>query len=269
MSFGKAQKGKNEFIRNRLLNRLMWLILIAAAWQLTAVSGIFSRQIFPGLEEIFRALYLSVVNGEIVYQTFYSVFLIVKCMIIGLAAALILSSLAAVSRVFGSFLETITTVAHPLPGIALLPLIILWFGTGVNSIAFIIVHSVIWPLILNISTGFKSIPAIYREVGQNLGLKPLRIIVSILVPASLPYLLAGIKIGWARAWRALIGAEMIFGAVGAKGGLGWYIFKQRVFMDTPGMFAGLIVIVIIGIIVEDFIFNRMEKLTVTRWGMSI
>jgi NitT/TauT family transport system permease protein len=61
---------------------------------------------------------------------------------------------------------------------------------------------------------------------------------------------------------------MIFGAVGSKGGLGWYIFKQRVFMDTAGMFAGLMIIVVIGIIVEDFIFTLVEARTIKKWGLG-
>ena len=130
-------------------------------------------------------------------------------------------------------------------------------------------HSLLWPMILNILAGFRSIPKIYKEVGDNFGLGSLQNVCYIMIPASLPYLLAGIKIGWARAWRALISAEMLFGAAGGKGGLGWYIFQKRVFMDTVGIYGGLIVIILIGIFVEDLIFNKIENMTVKKWGMTI
>ena len=165
--------------------------------------------------------------------------------------------------------ETLVSIAHPLPGIALLPLIILWFGAGEISIIFIIVHSVVWPLVLNLLAGFKAIPKIYKQVGNNYGLNSLKIIRYIMLPASLPYFLTGMRISWARAWRALISAEMIFGAAGGKGGLGWFIFKNRVFMDTTGIFAGLIIIVVIGMLVEDLIFEKLEKVTIKKWGMTI
>jgi NitT/TauT family transport system permease protein len=121
---------------------------------------------------------------------------------------------------------------------------------------------------LNLLAGFRSIPPIYRDVGRNIGLKPLQNTGLIMIPAAVPFLLAGLKIGWARAWRALISAEMIFGAAGGEGGLGWFIFKRRVFMDTPGIYAGILVIVVIGILVEDGFFRQIERLTVKKWGMS-
>jgi NitT/TauT family transport system permease protein len=89
-----------------------------------------------------------------------------------------------------------------------------------------------------------------------------------MIPAAFPYFLAGVKTGWARAWRAIIGAEMVFGAAGGTGGIGWFIFTKRVFMDTAGMFAGIFVIILIGILVEELILDQLEKKTVKKWGMS-
>jgi NitT/TauT family transport system permease protein len=117
-------------------------------------------------------------------------------------------------------------------------------------------------------TGFKATPKVYSDVGRNIGLNRLALLKEIHIPASLPYLISGFKIAWARAWRALISAEMVFGAVGGKGGLGWYIFKQRVFMDTAGMFAALAVIMLIGILVEEVMFEKVEGLTIRKWGMT-
>jgi len=249
--------------------RVIWVFILLMLWEITAQTRVFSPLIFPSLFTIFKALYTSIINGEIISQTGYSLMLIFEGLAIGFIIAIVLSSISMVSKVFGSLVETITAIASPLPGVALLPLIILWVGTGRTSIVLVIIHSVLWPMILNMMTGFKSLPKIYKELGQNFGLTTFSIIRSIMIPASLPYLLTGFKIGWARAWRALISAEMIFGAAGGKGGLGWFIFKNRVFMDTPGMFAGLIVIIVIGILVEDFIFSKFENITVKKWGMTV
>ena len=90
----------------------------------------------------------------------------------------------------------------------------------------------------------------------------------IMVPAAFPYLLTGFKIGWSRAWRAIIAAEMVFGTAGVSGGLGWYIYKERYLMDISGVFAALVVIGIIGILVEDLLFGFIERKTVKRWGMT-
>ena len=118
------------------------------------------------------------------------------------------------------------------------------------------------------TAGFKAIPEIYKKIGRNYEFSTMDILFRILLPASLSYIIAGIKIGWARAWRASISAEMIFGATGGIGGIGWYIFNKRVFMDTAGLFAGLIVIILIGIVIENFVFGRLEKATIKKWGME-
>lgn len=259
----------HKIFQYKFIVHSFWGIVILMLWELIAKKGNFSPMLFPTLETILNSLYLSILNKEIMGETLYSLSLIFKGLFLGIVVALILSSLASVSKILEGLIETLIALAHPLPGIALLPLIILWLGTGPSSIIFIIVHSVVWPLVLNLSLGFKSMPKIYQEIGENYELSSIQIISHILLPASLPYFLSGIKIGWARAWRALISAEMIFGAAGGEGGLGWFIFKRRVFMDTSGIFAGIIVIVVIGILIEDLVFNKLEQITIRKWGMTL
>lgn len=250
------------------INKLVWILVLLGVWQAVTLSGIVSPLILPSLGTIFKALINSIIAGELLQQTIFSIIIIMEGLLIGALLALILAIASRTSETLNSLVETLITLAHPLPGIALLPIIILWLGTGRSSIVFIIVHSVLWPLLLNLITGFKTTPKVYSDVGRNIGLKGLMLFKDIYIPASMPYLLSGFKIAWARAWRALISAEMVFGAVGGKGGLGWYIFKQRVFMDTAGMFAALLLIMLIGILVEEVFFNKVEALTIRRWGMT-
>ncbi len=253
---------------NQWLKRLLWIMLFGIIWQMMAFFEWANPSLVPPLSQIWGSLNQSWQNGEMWQATILSLKLILGGLLLGALAALILAGLSMISKVGQSFTDTVTAIAHPLPGIALLPVIILWLGAGTEAILFIIVHSVVWPMALNLLAGFRSIPVIYREVGRNIGLKPLQNTGLIMIPASLPFLLAGLKIGWARAWRALISAEMIFGAAGGEGGLGWFIFKRRVFMDTPGIYAGILVIVVIGIMVEDGFFRQIERLTIKKWGMS-
>jgi NitT/TauT family transport system permease protein len=149
-----------------------------------------------------------------------------------------------------------------------LPLIILWAGTGTTAVLVIIVHSVVWPLTTNLYAGFRSVPAHLYDVVRNYRLSTLELVRHLLLPSAFPFLLAGLRIGWARAWRALIAAEMVFGAVGARGGIGWFIFQRRVFMDTTGLFAGIVSVMLIGVIVEELVFESLERMTVRKWGVS-
>lgn len=104
--------------------------------------------------------------------------------------------------------------------------------------------------------------------GRNYGLKGPRYVLQILIPAALPAILSGLKIGWAFAWRTLIAAELVFGASSGRGGLGWYIFQNRNELYTDKVFAGLLLVIIIGLVIENVVFATIERLTVRRWGMA-
>ncbi|MHC1719180.1 MAG: ABC transporter permease [Clostridiaceae bacterium] len=261
-------KAKINLFKNRITGRIFWIAVFVVLWQAVAMSGAFSPMIFPGIDIIIKALAQGLKNGDLVYAVGYSMKLIVYGLLIGIALGVALAVLSSTSAVFESFVDTVISIAHPLPGIAMLPLIILWIGTGEAAIIFIIIHSVTWPLVLNLITGFKAMPAVYKKTAANYELSSLQKAVYISLPASFPYFISGIKTGWARAWRALISAEMLFGATGGIGGIGWFIFKKRVFMDTPGIFAGLLVIIIIGILVEELLLEKLERCTLGKWGMS-
>lgn len=254
-------------MKNKYRQRFFWIVILSLIWQFTAWSGVFSKMIFPGLDQIFLALFKSFKDGSLIKQIGFSLSIIIQGLFLSTAAALILALTAYFSKKAAGLIDTLTALAHPLPGIALMPLILIWFGSGKNAILIVIIHSVIWPLILNLTTGFNSIPEIYILIADNYRLNKLEFMVKILIPASLPYFISGLKIAWARSWRALISAEMLFGAINSLGGLGWYIFEKRVFFDLPGVFAGIIVIIVIGITVEDFIFKKLEEQTVKKWGM--
>ncbi len=104
--------------------------------------------------------------------------------------------------------------------------------------------------------------------GRNAGLGRLRFAALILVPAAFPAILAGLKVGWAFAWRTLIAAELVFGVSSGGGGLGWYIFEHKNNLETANVFAGLLTVVLIGLVVETLIFRTIEAATVRRWGMQ-
>ena len=152
--------------------------------------------------------------------------------------------------------------------IALLPLALMWFGLGNASLVFVLVHSVMWPMALNTHTGFRSVSPTLRMVGRNVGLRGLRYTAAILIPAAFPSILAGLKIGWAFAWRTLIAAELVFGVSSGSGGLGWFIYERKNQLDTGAVFAGLLTVILIGLVVEGVLFRWVENHTVRRWGMQ-
>lgn len=215
-----------------------------------------------------RALVEGLASGELLARTAISLTVLVQGYAAGVGLAFALTTLA-VSTQFGrDLLSTLTSMFNPLPAIALLPLALLWFGLGQGSLVFVLIHSVLWPLALNTFAGFQGVPETLRMAGRNYGLTGLRYVLQILVPAALPAILSGLKIGWAFAWRTLIAAELVFGASSGKGGLGWYIFQNRNELYTDRVFAGLALVVIIGLLVESLGFATLERLTVRKWGQQ-
>jgi NitT/TauT family transport system permease protein len=95
------------------------------------------------------------------------------------------------------------------------------------------------------------------------------LVLRILLPAAFPSILAGLKIGWAFAWRTLIAAEMVYGVASGGGGLGWYIYENKNMLETANVFAGLLMVILIGLAVENLVFGVVERRTVRRWGMQV
>jgi NitT/TauT family transport system permease protein len=249
------------------LRKAFILVVIAVAWQLYA-RALNNPLLVPTFTATIEAFETSMLNGELPQKVVNSVILLLKGYAIGLALAMLLTALATMSRIGNDLLETLTSAFNPLPAIALLPLALIWFGLGDISIIFVLVHSVLWAVALNTHSGFRSVSSTLRMVGRNYGLKGPGYIAKILVPAAFPSILTGLKIGWAFAWRTLIAAELVFGVSSGKGGLGWYIYENKNMLDIPAVFAGLLTVILIGLIVENVIFRNVEAVTVRRWGMQ-
>ncbi|MCJ2068943.1 ABC transporter permease subunit [Methylobacterium sp. J-030] len=248
------------------LRKGLILALLAAAWE--ALARFQNNDLLlPSFTATLSALADGFADGELVERVRISLAVLAQGYLIGAVLAFGLTTLA-VSTQFGrDLLSTLTAMFNPLPAIALLPLALLWFGLGNGSLVFVLVHAVLWPLALNTFAGFQGVPETLRMAGRNYGLTGLSYVWQVLIPAALPAILSGLKIGWAFAWRTLIAAELVFGAASGKGGLGWYIYQNRNELYTDRVFAGLLLVILIGLIVENVVFATLERVTVRRWGV--
>jgi NitT/TauT family transport system permease protein len=256
-----------RLVNEAWLRKAFILFVIAAAWEIYA-RRLNNPLLVPTFTATLEAFEAGIVSGDIPQKVANSVVLLLKGYAIGLALALLFTTLAVMSRIGNDLLETLTSAFNPLPAIALLPLALIWFGLGDLSIIFVLVHSVLWAVALNTHSGFRSVSTTLRMVGRNYGLKGPRFIAKILIPAAFPSILTGLKIGWAFAWRTLIAAELVFGVSSGKGGLGWYIYENKNMLDIPAVFAGLFTVILIGLVVENLVFRNIEAATVRKWGMQ-
>jgi NitT/TauT family transport system permease protein len=252
---------------NTTARRIFVLVVLAVIWEVYA-RFLQNPLMFPRFSEVVVAVWDGYTSGPLLSRTLTTLEVLVVGYAAGIVLAAALTSLAVLTRFGTDLLSTLTSMFNPLPAIALLPLALLWFGLGVESLIFIIIHSVLWAVALNMHSGFLEVSATQRAVGHNYGLRGIRYVLKILMPAALPSILAGLKIGWAFAWRTLIAAELVFGVSSHSGGLGWYIFENRQQLETTNVFAGLTAVIIIGLLVESLIFRSIEMRTVQRWGMQ-
>src|SRR5512139_2918821 len=252
---------------NGALRKTLLLILLALLWEGYA-RWVNNPLLVPTFSATLQAFWEGISSGVLPSRTAYSVRVLLMGYSAGIALAALLTACAVSTRVGTDLLETLSSMFNPLPAIALLPLALLWFGLGNPSLMFVMVHSVLWPVALNTHSGFRAVSNTLRMVGQNCGLSGPGYIFKILIPTAFPSILTGLKIGWAFAWRTLIAAELVFGVSSGKGGLGWYIYENKNMLDIPAVFAGLLTVILIGLIVENFIFRNIEAVTVRRWGMQ-
>ena len=252
---------------NAALRKAVLLLVLAGAWEISA-RWRDDPLLFPALSETVMALFASIRSGVLPRAAVSTIVLLLKGYSLGLLIAIVLTALASATRIGADLLETLTSLFHPLPSIALLPIALLWFGLGDPGVIFVLVHAVLWSVALNTYAGFRAVSPTLRMVGRNYGLSSMGYITRILIPGAFPSILTGLKIGWAFAWRTLIAAELVFGASSGTGGLGRYIFERKNNLLIPDVFAGLLTVMLFGLAVESLVFKTIEKRTVRRWGME-
>ncbi len=262
-----SQRSRQALVNSAGFRRGVVLVVLALLWQIAA-DFTANPLLLPSFTQTAAALWDALLHENLATAIAASLGVLLKGYLIALALAIVLVSLAIANVFIREALLTLTAMFNPLPAIALLPLAMLWFGLGETSLIFVLVHSVLWPFALATFTGFQSVPETHRLVGRNYGLTGPRYVAYILIPSALPSIISGLKIGWAFAWRTLIAAELVFGVSSSQGGLGWFIFRNRNELFTDKVFAGLVSVILIGLVVEFGVFRALEKVTVRRWGMQ-
>jgi NitT/TauT family transport system permease protein len=250
------------------VRKLTILLMLVVIWEgYTQVVDV-EPLLFPSFGASVAVLWEMLLNGVMLEKVWVSISILLVGYGAGLALAAVFLIFAVSTRIGGDFLSTMTAMFQPLPAISLLPLAMLWFGLGAPSLIFVTIHSVLWAVALSTHTGFMAVGETLRMVGRNYGLAGIPYIYKILVPAAFPSILIGLKVGWAFAWRTLIGAELVFGAASGKAGLGWLIYEKGDNLETPYVFAALFMVILIGLIVENVVFRNVEINTVSKWGMQ-
>jgi len=254
-----------QWLTGKTATQLGGLLSIFIIWEILFRAQITSELLFPSIIDVIAQFWLSA--GELFMRVSVTFKVIGGCMAISLVLSFFLTFLSMRFEAVASVMEMILAMMHPLPSVALLPLLIIWFGLGEFSLWIVVLNSALWPIFLNAYTGFKTVHQTYIEVGRNIGLKGLKLFWHVVLPSALPYLITGFEISWARSWRAAIAVELVFGAATTAGGIGWTIYMSYFDIETPLMIAAIFTIAIVGVLAEKLGMENLEKKTILKWGM--
>lgn len=239
-------------------------IVVFGIWEFVARLGIFPAKLFPKLEDVAETFIRLTAEGILPHHVLETV----ARLLAGFALAAVVGILIGVamgrSRRAEDIFLPLVSICAPIPGIAYAPLFLLWFGLGNPSTILLVGFVSAFPIIFNTWTGVKAVKEIWVRAAHAMGADDRQLFRKVILPGALPYILTGLRLGLAQAWRILVGVEIL---AALPWGLGWMIFGAREFLNTDVMLAGIVAIGAIGLVLEKLVFVRIERYTVVRWGM--
>ena len=241
------------------------IAILLAAWEYFARSGYFSQAITPPLETIAAALGVMIADGTIFKHTLATMLRVAVGLAIALAIAIPLGMLMGRHSLSERVLRPPLAVLMPIPSLAWVPLVVLWFGIGNVSTVLIVVYASTFSLLYNVWMGVKTINPLWVRAAQAMNADGARLFRHVVWPAALPSIITGIRVAFGRAWIAVIGGELL---ASPQWGLGKLIFDAKEFLNADVMLAALFVIGVLGLFFERVVFQWLEQATVNRWGMA-
>jgi len=251
-----------------LARRPVWRTLgpfvpIIAAWAIVVEFEVFPRAFFPGPLDVARAFVSLIYKGVLpAYLQDSATRLAVGAaagIVVGVPFGVLIGLHAASYR----FAWPLVIFFQAIGDIAWLPILLIWFGFTLTTMTFVIVYTVVFPVIFNAALGVRTIPPEMIRAAQSLGAPPWRILVDVIVPGALPNIVTGLRNGLGYGWRALIAAEIIVGT----SGIGFMMFDARRSGSVVEMLLGMIVLGLLWYVVDAGLLSPLERATIQRWAL--
>lgn len=246
------------------LRRGLFYLLLLLLWEGIARSGLYPPYLFPSPVTVLRTLAAGVLSGLFVMAALVSLQRIAVgyaiSLVIGVPLGLLLGRVKLLDETVGSLVIGI----QALPSVCWLPLAILWMGLNERAIIFVVVMGALFSITLGVADGVRNTPPLYLRAARTLGAQGLAIYTQVVLPAALPAVLAGLKQGWAFAWRSLMAGELLFFTLS----LGNLLQTGRDLNDVPQVMSVMLVIIIVGVTIDRLIFAPLERRVRARWGLA-
>ena len=217
---------------------------------------------FPSPSAIARSFASGVVDGTIPRGVLVSLRRLVVGYLLSLVGGIGLGLGLARSRTLRDSIGTIVTGLQALPSICWLPLALLWFGLSETAILFVVVAGSLLSITVATESGVRNVPPLYLRAAQTMGARGATLYLRVILPAALPAILSGMRLGWTFAWRSLMAGELLF----VSGGLGQLLATGRELGDMARVMAVMVAIVTLGLVTEVLFFQRLDARVREVWG---
>jgi NitT/TauT family transport system permease protein len=239
-------------------------LVVGALWEAVARSGAFPARLFPSLEQVAATIARLTAEGILPHHAALTVYRLAAGFAIAAVVGIALGIAMGRWRRAEAFLLPLVSIGAPIPGLAYAPLFLLWFGLGDSGSIVLVAFVSAFSVTLNTWTGVKAVKEIWVRAARTMGADERRLFRHVILPGAAPYILTGLRLALAQAWRILVAVEML---AAVPWGLGWLIFGAREFLNTDAMLAGIVMIALIGVSLDKLVFEPIERYTVVRWGM--
>jgi NitT/TauT family transport system permease protein len=241
------------------------LALLITGWALLSRLGPWPPWLLPGPDAVVRALGASARDGTLVRGVLTSLhrlfFGYALSAALGIALGMVMGRIAWVRAAVGPLVVGL----QALPSICWLPLALLWFGLSEKAIVFVVVMGSLLAITIATEGAVRAVPPLYVRAARTLGARRLRLYTRVILPASLPGIVTGLKLGWTFAWRSLMAGELLY----VSGGLGQLLTLGRELNDMARVMAVMVVIVVLGLVFERVLFGAIERHVRERWGWDV
>jgi len=245
------------------IQRFLFYLLLIIIWEAVYKLEIWSPILFPSPVTVFETLLRGINDHTFILAIMASMQRIILsyllAVLIGISIGLVMGRYRLVDNTLGSLVVALQSI----PSVVWLPLALLWFGMNEKAIIFITTLGATWTMLINTDAGVKSVQPIILRAAKSMGARGVSLFYNVVLPASVPSIITGMRLAWAFAWRALMAAELLSSGTG----LGQILMMGRNINDMSQIIAVMLIIGIIGCLIDGLVFKKLEMTVRKRWGL--
>jgi len=249
----------------RLTKAMLFFAILLGGWEAICLAHIWSPVLVPTPISVGRYLWEAAGDGTLWGSSVVTLKRLLLGYFFGLVLGLPLGLLTARFQVLKDTLGLLALGLQTLPSVCWVPLALLWFGQTEAAMFFVVVMGTLWSVIIATDNGVRNVPPIYARAARTMGSVGLHTWLRVMLPAALPFIVGGMKQGWAFAWRSLMAAE-IYVTILSGFGLGHLLHYGRELNAMDQVIGIMLVLLLIGLVADKVLFSPWERFLHRRWG---